>query len=135
MVVPKPEEIKDEFALAQEMLDDAEANLKQARLRTAISRAYYAMFHAARAVLWSRGITPKTHKGLVQQFGLRLVKAGVVEKEFARMLRDALDERELADYYAHARALQKKEAQQLLQETRRFLKKMEALLKSSSSPR
>ena len=40
----------------------------------AISEAYYAMFHAAKALLALRGIHPKTHAGVVSQFGLQFVK-------------------------------------------------------------
>ena len=39
-----------------------------------ISEAYYAMFHAAKALLALRGIYPKTYAGVVSQFGLQFVK-------------------------------------------------------------
>ena len=42
----------------------------------AISEAYYAMFHAAKALLALRGIHPKTHAGVVSQFGLQFVTEG-----------------------------------------------------------
>jgi len=46
----------------------------------AISEAYYAMFHAAKALLALRGIFPKTHAGLVSQFGLQFVNEGLIEE-------------------------------------------------------
>ena len=42
------------------------------------SEAYYAMFHAAKALLALRGIYPKTHAGVVSQFGLQFVTEGLM---------------------------------------------------------
>ncbi len=42
----------------------------------AVSRAYYAAFHAAQAALLTEGQRGDTHKGLVLLFGLLLVKTG-----------------------------------------------------------
>lgn len=35
----------------------------------AVSRAYYAMFHASRAILFSKGMKAKTHRGTISLFG------------------------------------------------------------------
>ncbi len=42
----------------------------------AVSRAYYAAFHAAQAVLPTEGQRGETHRGLITLFGLLLVKTG-----------------------------------------------------------
>ena len=52
----------------------------------AISEAYYAMFHAAKALLALRGIYPKTHAGVVSQFGLQFVTEGLIEELYAKSL-------------------------------------------------
>jgi hypothetical protein len=130
---PSAAEIEAEIKVAREVLREAEQNFNHRLYRAAISRAYYAMFHAARAALWSRGVTPKTHRGLIQLFGLHIVKRGLAQKEYSDMLTHAHDERELADYHALSGDFQPAGVKQLVSHARRFLKKMEALLKSSSS--
>ena len=44
----------------------------------AVSRAYYAMYHAARACLVLEGSAPKTHAGLISEFGRLFVLPGRV---------------------------------------------------------
>ncbi|MGH7254955.1 MAG: HEPN domain-containing protein, partial [Nitrospirales bacterium] len=66
----------------------------------AISRAYYAAFHAAQAALLTEGQRGETHKGLVTLFGLLLVKPGKFEKKWGRFLANLKDDREAGDYEA-----------------------------------
>jgi uncharacterized protein (UPF0332 family) len=71
----------------------------------ACSRAYYAMYDAARACLaWAR-VEPmrgefKTHRGLVAAFGLHLVKPGLFPTEASRAIQRAQTVRQIADYEA-----------------------------------
>ena len=54
--------------LAREMLADARLMLERESYRSAVDRAYYAMFHAVRAALHKDGVDlPKTHAGLRSQ--------------------------------------------------------------------
>ena len=69
----------------------------------ACSRAYYAMFDAARAALLaSRAPVPpdigRTHSGLIAAFGLHLVKSGPVSRDIGRLLKRAEEIRLVADY-------------------------------------
>jgi uncharacterized protein (UPF0332 family) len=64
----------------------------------AISRAYYAMFHAASAVLLSLGITVDSHSALKAMFGLHLVKTGEIDREYGKSLSRLKDDRENGDY-------------------------------------
>jgi uncharacterized protein (UPF0332 family) len=69
----------------------------------ACSRAYYAMFDAARAALLlsKAQIQPgsiKTHAGILSAFGMHLVKEGPFPKDTSRILKAALDLRIEADY-------------------------------------
>lgn len=66
----------------------------------AISRAYYAAFHAAQAALLTEGQKADTHRGLVTLFGLLLVKTGKFEKRWGRFLSNLKDDRETGDYEA-----------------------------------
>lgn len=128
MIKPSQEEIGLEMAVAWEALDDAESNLEEGRFRTAISRAYYAIFHAARAVVWTREVAPKTHKGLAQQFGQNIVQTGVTSREFSTILKNASDERELADYHAMTGSFEREDVEKLVAEARMFVKEMKRIL-------
>ncbi len=69
----------------------------------AASRAYYAMFDAARAALLASGASAepninRTHSGLIGTFGNHLVKNGPVPKEVGRLLNRAHEIRLVADY-------------------------------------
>ncbi|MDO8871678.1 MAG: HEPN domain-containing protein [Methanoregula sp.] len=66
-----------DLTLAAETLGAAEYLLKGGYYNDAVSRAYYAMFYAARALLASRDLHPKGHKDLILQFGLEFVKKGI----------------------------------------------------------
>lgn len=69
----------------------------------ACSRAYYAMFDAARAALLAANAPVpadigKTHSGLISAFSLHLVKDGPVSSDLGKMLNRALEIRLVADY-------------------------------------
>ena len=83
-----------DIALARETLGAAEYLLKGGYYNDAVSRAYYAMFYAARALLASHDIHPKGHKGLILQFGLEFVKTGFIEEMYGRALSHAKERRE-----------------------------------------
>ena len=63
-----------------------------------VSRAYYAAFHAAQAVLLTEGQQADTHRGLVTLFGLLLVRTGKFDKKWGRFLSNLKDDRETGDY-------------------------------------
>jgi uncharacterized protein (UPF0332 family) len=91
-------------------LRKAEAALSGARLLLgaddtdgACSRAYYAMFDAAHAVLFALGaeaITApiKTHNGLIAKFGQNLVLTGHLAPKYGEALNIVQKYRQLADY-------------------------------------
>jgi len=83
---------------AEEELEAANLLREKGFLRESISRAYYAMFHAAQALLMLKKIFPKSHKGVIQKFGEEFIKAGLLEKEMGYMLSQAETMRLKADY-------------------------------------
>ena len=93
-------------------LQKAETSVKSARVLLelgdmdgACSRAYYAMYDAARATLEWAGILPerggfRTHHGLIAAFSLHLVKPGLFPAEPGRAIQRAQTVRYIADYDA-----------------------------------
>jgi uncharacterized protein (UPF0332 family) len=84
----------------------AEAHLREAVAQDAdaspmavIHSSYYAMFHAARAVLFqATGNAPRRHDRVIQQFGLLVRGLDDALRAAGRAFNDAKDERTAADY-------------------------------------
>jgi uncharacterized protein (UPF0332 family) len=64
----------------------------------AISRAYYAMFYAAQALLISRGVAFSKHSAVLAAFGREFVRSGLLNQSFHRALLDAFRDRQASDY-------------------------------------
>lgn len=113
-----------DLALAAETLGAADYLLKGGYYNDAVSRAYYAMFYAARALLSSRDLHPKGHKGLILQFGLEFVKKGFIEETYGRALSHAKERRETVDYNIEA-AMTREEAGIIVSDAQDFLDRIE----------
>ena len=83
---------------ARRALQQAKDNLNLGYYDVATSRAYYAMFYAASALLASKGISRSKHSGVHSAFGEQFVKAGLIETEYAKMLGHAFESRLDSDY-------------------------------------
>ena len=96
----EPSQTKSEQSLLQagEWLSEAEKNLEAEALRSAISSAYLAVFHSARAVLFRDGVREKSHYciGLYLQ---RYVEDGILEEDWP-MLFDRIRSVRHADQYS-----------------------------------
>jgi uncharacterized protein (UPF0332 family) len=64
----------------------------------AISRAYYSAYHAARALLYEKGIEPKTHEGVRRMIGVHWVVTGELSVKDADALAKLAFMRDSADY-------------------------------------
>jgi uncharacterized protein (UPF0332 family) len=84
--------------LAQDNLKAANAIYEMGLYRIAVSRAYYAMFYAASAMLLGQGIATSRHAGVGAAFAEQFVKTGKIDREFHTNLARAQTSREIADY-------------------------------------
>lgn len=125
-------EIKDYLNLATEDLAAAQDNLQLGHLRTAVSRAYYAMFYATTALLGSRGLWRSKHQGVVTAFGEHFVKPGLVELRYGRMLHDAFEARLDSDYAPHP-DLNEASAKELVAKAEDFVRRITQLLSKSGT--
>lgn len=101
-------EVAAEWRRAQESLGAALVCRDNGFYADAVSRAYYAIMHAAKAAL-PNDVKADSHNGLINQFSLHLIKTGTVESEWMAYLRDGREARSIADYkvavvFAHADA-------------------------------
>ncbi|MEM3616537.1 MAG: HEPN domain-containing protein [Candidatus Bathyarchaeia archaeon] len=114
--------IKEELDVAKRRLEAAELLFEKGMLEDAVNRAYYAFFHAAKAMLNVLGYDAKTHSGLISEFGLRIVKTNLLDKKFGQYLRRAFEMRESSDYEIGA-IFSEEEVKTLIKNAEEFLKK------------
>lgn len=87
---------------ADKALLAAQTLLEKCLLSDAISRAYYTMFYATQAVLFTKGFNAKSHSGTINIFGQEIVEKGIVPKDLGRILNKAHALRQKSDYDANA---------------------------------
>ncbi len=90
--------VRNRIARSRAKLAAAERLLAAGDLDDALSRAYYAAYHAAQALLLTVGLSPRSHDGTLSLFGLHFVKSGRLPAVHARALREAREDRENGDY-------------------------------------
>lgn len=71
---------------AEEKLKSAHILFDNNMFADSVSESYYSMYHAAKALLSLKNIYPRTHAGLVSQFGLKFVTEGLIEDFYAKSL-------------------------------------------------
>lgn len=119
--------VEAEWKRSDEALDEAEILLGAHKPTGAVSRGYYAAFHAARALLFSLGLQPRSHQGVRSMINLHLVQGGRLEPRLAQLLSQAARSREDADYDAAA-IFSSEDAQDWIDKAREFRKAARALL-------
>jgi uncharacterized protein (UPF0332 family) len=116
----KPE-VQEYLKKAERAVEVARSLLATGFAAEAAGRAYYAMFYAAQALLKENRIQRVKHSAVQAAFGQYLVKTGKIDAKFHRMLIDARETRELADYTvgeevsAETAILRVKNAEELVQ--------------------
>jgi uncharacterized protein (UPF0332 family) len=118
----QPAEVRLYLDRANDALKQAEDNLKLGHFDVATSRAYYAMFYAASAILVSQGISRSKHSGVHAAFGQYFVKPGLIEPEYGRMLINAFNVRLDSDYEVKP-TLSKGLAEDILRDAGQFVER------------
>lgn len=124
----EPSKIKSQqsLRLATDWLREAEANLEVEAYRSALSSAYLAVFHSARAVLFRDGVREKSHYciGLYLQ---TYVENDELEEEWP-MLFDRMRSLRHADQYSFQAKPTEEEVVSALHLAESFIDRMELLL-------
>ena len=87
-----------ELDRAKKALLAAKTLLENQLYEDCVSRAYYAVLHAAKAALATKDIEPESHNAVKRMFGLYLIKTGEIEKDFAKILTAEQEDRAIGDY-------------------------------------
>ena len=105
---------------SQRSIRAAEQLLASHDAEFAASRAYYAMFYIAEALLNEKDLRFKKHGGVHGAFGESFVKTGIFEDKFHRWLLEAFDLRITSDYGVDA-LITDEDVAKLLDHARQFL--------------
>ncbi len=83
---------------AEQYLEDAKRTLELEMYDTSANRSYYAIFHAARAVLALDGLDFKKYSGVISNFQMRYIKTGIFDKQLSNIIKSAFSLRTESDY-------------------------------------
>ena len=90
--------IRADLATAASKLDTAELLQREGKAADSISRSYYAVFHAATALMRAEGLKPTSHRGLKTLLGLHFAKPGLIATDLAKSFERLQEQRENSDY-------------------------------------
>jgi len=90
--------IRRRITIAQRRLAAARLLCDYGFINDVLSKSYYAIFAAAKAILASKDLNSKKHAGVVELFNLHFIKPGLIDKRFSKILIEAKQARELSDY-------------------------------------
>lgn len=86
------------FNQVREKLEAANLLQQNNKWADAVSRAYYAVFHAVSALLMTKNLVFSSHSQVIGSFNREFVKTGIFPLDFAAKMRDLFKLRQLGDY-------------------------------------
>lgn len=117
--------VKKELAVAGSDLADARAGYESERYKWSTIQGYYAMFHAARALVYSRGYREKSHYCLAVALRALFIEEGKMDAQPVRDFLNAMNLRQAADYEAE---FSQSGAKAVIASAARFIEKVSAIL-------
>lgn len=117
--------INKELRTARKDLDDGEFSFVHGKYKWSTIQGYYALFHTARALLYSQGYREKSHYCLSVALKALFVEKGKLNVEFVENFNNAMLLREDADYRTR---FSKSGAKLVLQKAEEFLEKAQKIL-------
>lgn len=90
--------VKYRLELSSERLKSAEILFQSGQFKDSISRSYYAIFTAVRAILATVPIDFAKHAGVIQYFHKEYIKTGKIDSYFGKIIETAFKVRNSCDY-------------------------------------
>jgi uncharacterized protein (UPF0332 family) len=118
-----------ELIRAKKALLAAKTLLENQLYEDCVSRAYYAVLHAAKAALTTKDIEPESHNAVKRMFGLHLIKTGEIEKDFAKILTAEQEDREIGDYNIYIE-IEQDRALKRVRDAEKFVERIEKYLQT-----
>ena len=118
---------KYRFETSLENLEDAKLMFENGRYKNALNRAYYAIFHAIRAVnIWD-GFDASKHSSVIAHFNQFYVHEGKFDRDTYKLIDSAYRIREKCDYSDFFIA-SKEDAEKQIANAEEFIKRVEKFL-------
>ena len=102
--------------------------LNAGMLDGAVNRFYYAVFHAMRSVLATKGYDAPKHSGVISLFNKHFVKPGNFSKQASKIVTSTFSERSTADYNDY-KTFQENEVNMISTQVKSFLEEVENYIK------
>ena len=112
---------------ANEELENAKAVFNTGGYKLALNRSYYAIFHGMRAVNVLDEFDSSKHSGVIAHFNQYHVKNADFEKNASKIIQNAMEMREHADYEDFFVAT-KKDAEEQISRAEQFLEYVKVYL-------
>jgi uncharacterized protein (UPF0332 family) len=109
-------------------LKSADLLIRDGDYDSAVSRAYYAMFYLAEALLLKQGLSFSSHKAVIAAFGKHFIKTGKLKEDFHRALIDAFEKRQVGDYESQVYT-DRETAEEVLTKAKAFVEEISRDLK------
>ena len=123
-------EIQANLERAWQAIQAAEKLLSEGYSDFAASRAYYAAFYAATALLLKEGIEFSKHSGVIAAIHKRFIKSGKLGKQFGKDLNWLFELRSIGDYGVTVHVPQQ-EAEQAIDAARSFVQKSQCIIQEA----
>lgn len=107
-------------------LERARESLEEEDFKWATVQAYYAMFHSARALLYSQGYREKSHRALLTAIREIFLRSGELGNDLIEDFSNAMDLREEADY---GMTFSETGAEEVVEKARNFMQRVKEILK------
>ena len=89
------------------------------------------MFYTVEAILLTKNLSFSSHKGAISAFGEQFIKTGIFAKDMSRNLNDAFEKRQLGEY-EYSFVIPEKDAKEVLEYGKKFVKTIEDYLKGNN---
>jgi len=122
-------EVKANIERAEQAVDAARKLASDGYYDFAASRAYYAVFYAASALLLNEGLEFRKHSGVIAAIHQRFIKTGRLEKEYGKNLNWLFELRSIGDYGVTVH-VPKSDVEKAIDAAMNFLQKVRSILKT-----
>jgi len=123
-------EVKSYMEKAEQAVAAAEKLILDGYYDFAASRAYYAVFYAASALLLKEGLEFRKHSGVLAAIHQHFIKTGRIEKEFGKDLNWLFELRSIGDYGVNVH-VPKRDAEQAIISARDFVQKIKSIVQKA----
>ena len=111
----------------QRLLNEAKLLVENKFFEGAISRLYFAVFHAAKVILFAIGENPRNHDDIITLFATKLIAPHLIDREYAIIFRQLKEKRDSSDFSLMP-FFADEEMYEMIGKTEKFFHRMELFL-------